>query len=222
VFVPILAQLTASVALAGTVASSAPGLRDREVFGVRYRTPAVAGFTAQVGVVSVNENGIVFPSNGGVRHWAVGAEYAVRPWWRTALIYGTFDEFRATPTTAPPSTYYRLFAVGNTFTIGHTAVTVEKLLQAPLQEHAAIHDVVVQAHGAWWDVLASSLHGSYDQPAYHFVVAEVTVRPFARLPGPLKFVGLEGGTRALPAPNADREMLVHFVAAGLFFAWVQR
>lgn len=213
----IFPQLLATASLVGMLHSGVPS-RDRETFGLRYRTPTLAGFSAQIGTMMSAENGIVDPTTGaGIRHWAVAAEYRVVSAWRVQMIYGNFDELRAEPTPLPQLTYYRFFAVGNQFTLGQTVLTVEKLLQAPLQTHAGIHDLVVRVNRAWYDLMVTSIHGSYNQPAYHFVTAEATLRPFVRFPPPFRWMGVEGGTRALPSPTADRESVVTFVGAGLFF-----
>ncbi len=211
------AQVSVSAALTGNLASSDPTLRDREVIGIRYRTPSLAGFTAQAGTLLSAENGIVRPSDGaGIRHWAVGAEYLVTKHLRAQLEYGNFDEVRPSGTTLPPFTYYRFWAVGTELTLGQTVVVLEKTLSAPHQTHAGIHDYVIQAHGEWFDLMASTLHQSSDQAPYHFAVLEATLRPFARLPQPFRYFGIEGGTRALPSVTTDAERPVTFVAMGFF------
>lgn len=214
---PLIAQLAVTAALTGSLASSTPGLRDREAFGVRYRTPALAGFTAQVGALMTAENGLIDPKTGaGVRHWAIAAEYAVTKAWRTQFIYGNFDELRGEPTALPQLEYYRFFAIGNQFQLGAASLTIEKLTAAPHQTHAGLHDVVVTLHGPWYDAMATSIRPSSNQAPYHFVTTEATIRPFIRLPVPFRYVGIEGGTRALPSLVADREALVTFLGAGVF------
>lgn len=215
----IFCQLLATASLTASLVSHGhPGI-DRETFGIRYRTPAIERFTAQVGLLTTSENGIIHPSEGaGIRHWAVGGEYLLRPWWRASLIYGNFDELR--PHDSPlPFTYYRFGAVGSTFQLGATALTIEKVFSAMHQTHAAIHDIELQAHSVWWDVMASSVHGSPDQAPYHFLTAEATVRPLVRLPAPFCYLGVEGGTRALPSLTHDTESLVTFVSVGLFLSF---
>ena len=221
--VPLRAQVMASASLTRGMVSARPDLIDRETFGLRYRTPPLARFTLQAGVLQTTENGILHPSEGaGIRHWAVGGEYLVTKWWRAQLIYGNFDELRPHDS-ALPFTYYRFGAIGNVFQLGQTSVTVEKLISAMHETHAGIHDIVVQAHGGWFDVMIGALHGSPDQPiAYHFVTAEATVRPCFKCAVPFRYLGIEGGTRALPSPTADREVSVSFVAIGLFFSLVPR
>jgi len=91
------------------------------------------------------------------------------------------------------------------------------LIQAPLQTHAAIHDLVVQAHTPTSDAMLTSVHASYNQPAYHFVTTEVTWRPCAvRCGTPWRYLGIEAGTRGLLSRTVDTETLTHFVALGLF------
>ncbi len=220
--VPLRAQVMASASLTRGMVSARPDLIDRETFGLRYRTPPLARFTLQAGVLQTTENGILHPSEGaGIRHWAIAGEYAVTAWWRTQLIYGNFDELRPHDDTLP-FTYYRFGALGEVFQLGRTSLTLEKIFTAMHETHAAIHDVQVQAHSEFWDAMASSLHGSPDQAPYHFLVAEATVRPCARCAVPFRYLGIEGGTRALPSPTADREVSVSFVAIGLFFSLVPR
>lgn len=210
-------QVALSAALTRTVSPGRPDLIDREVFGLRYRTPVLAGFTAQAGILATVENGILHPSEGaGVRHWAVAGEYAVTRAWRAQLIYGNFDELRPHDA-ALPFTYYRFFAVGSQLQLGATVFTLEKILSAMHETHAAIHDVEFQAHSVFWDVMASSVRSSRDQAPYHFVIAEATLRPFAVLAAPFRYLGIEGGTRALPSVTVDGESAVPFLAAGLFF-----
>lgn len=215
---PLRAQLTGTASLTGTLTSSTgPPSRDREAFGVRYRTPPLGKFTVQIGALMTAENGLIEPTAGaGVRHWAIGAEYAVLPWWRAQFLYGNFDELRAMPTTLPQLTYYRFFAIGNQFRLGQTILTIEKLTSAPHQTHAGIHDIVVTAHGRWFDAMVTSLHQSSNQMPYHFLTVEATLRPFVGAPVPFRYLGVEGGTRALPSMTADREVLIPFVALGLF------
>ena len=213
----LFAQLTATAALTASMLSTASA-HDREVFGVRYRTPVVAGLSLHAGVLSTNENGLLHPGDAaGIRHWAVAGEYAVTSWWRTQLIYGNFDEAR--PHDSPlPFTYYRFGALGEVFQLGRTSLTVEKVFSAMHETHAAIHDVEMQAHSEFWDAMASSVRSSRDQSPYHFVTVEATIRPCARCVAPFRYMGMEGGTRALPSPTTDRETLVTFISAGLFLS----
>lgn len=221
-------QLSVTAALTGPVATSDASYHDREVFGVRYRTPPVAHVTLQAGLLNITENGILRPASGqGVRHWAVGLEWnGLVPWWRASVIYGNFDERR--PSDRPlgdlvPLTYYRLVALGNEFTFGAPAhpyvLTIETLLSTPVQTHAALHDLVVRAHAPSIDAMVQHVHQSDDQAPYAFWTAEATWRPAAAAPPPWRYLGLQGGVREVPSYTADRAVPITFLGAGLFLSW---
>lgn len=212
------AQLSASVSLTGQIASQ-PNVRDREAFGVRYRTQAVGPFTVQAGVLSVSENGIANKTRAGVQHFALGAEAALASWWRTSLIYGNFDEVRGTDADATlrRTSYYRLWAVGNELHGRAGAITVERLIGAPVFDHAGLHWWTIRGRSAWLDMMAAEVSNSSDQAPYRFWVYEGTLHPFMRLGSLFKYTILTGGTRSLLDPHADRNVPIWFAALGL--AW---
>lgn len=201
-------MLTLAAQLAVTVTLAAlPGQQfgDREAFGIRYRTPALGPVTAQMGLLTVDDNGVAKKMTAGVRHFAGALELAVTPHVRTSVIYGNFDEIRNHRDGLSDRAYYRLWAVGLDFHGTDKALTVEKVVNVPVvtTTGATIHDVVVR--GRWGRVsgMATSLRSDGGMSAQHFVVAEGTFR----LVGPF---GLTGGTRAILDPDRNAELLRPF------------
>jgi hypothetical protein len=230
VILGLLLQLTAAGSIAATVASSDGFYRDRETFGVRWRSPGVemgyeAPLTLQVGVMAANENGL-FPSKSGagVRHWALALEQQFVPGLRASVIYGRFIEQRSDERPhpgLPQITYYQLLAFGVEVrdSAGHAVLTLEKLLAHPKAVHVGLHTFIARLRSPPADVMLQLIEGSEDQgTGYQFLTAEATVRPLWRLGAPWRYLGLQGGTRPVPSYSSDRSVALRFLSAGVFWS----
>ena len=217
----LAAQMSVSASVTGAVASSEGWrVRDREVYGVRYRTPSLGRLTAQVGVVATAENGIVFPSDGeGMRHWAAAAEYRVARGVRVSGIFGNIVEIRDASLTrpgVPPIAYYQLTAAGVEWSGPRGLARVERLLSTPAIKTTALHKWVVQVRSPYVDVLGQWIASGPGQAVYRFPVAAVTVRPWARRSVPWKYVGGEWGSRTLLSYTENRHILLRYAAVGVY------
>lgn len=211
---------TVSVSVNATSSDGWHRSRDRQIYGLRYRTPPVRKVTLQGGVMATVENGIVFPTAEGMRHFAGAVEYAVTPWYRVQGIYGILLEFRDAEKVhdVPLSSYYRLWAIGQEVHGKEGSLTVERLLASPMATHAALHHWIIKGHTTHFDVMAQQVGQSPNQTPYRFWTVDGTVRPFASSPSVLRYVGLMGGTRPMLSADADRSHPMAYVGAGLTVA----
>jgi len=218
-------QLSVTASVAGNAARSDEFYRDREAFGLRYQSPAIftvnsQPFNLQAGLMMANENGL-FPSKSGegMRHWAVDAQQAFAPWLHAQLSFGRFTEQRSDDREHPGLAqldYYEFVGLGVELRRGNTAVMFEKLLAEPVSAHVALHSFVTRLSSPALDVMVQYMTNSADQPTYSFWTAEATFRPAWRAPSPWRYLGIQGGSRPVPAYDANRSVALTFLSAGLF------
>jgi hypothetical protein len=229
-----LLQLAVAGSVTLSVASGDDFYRDRETFGVRYRTPALAGLTLQAGALAANENGL-FPSKSGgaVRHWAAGLEGRVitvgRTILRASLIHGRLVEQRSEERSRltsdrsallPGTIYYTIWAVGAEVAWPRGSLTFERLVAVPVAVHVGLHRAILRIQTAPATVMVQLIESSADQPPYQFWTAEATVRPLWRQGAPWKWLGVQGGTRPVPSYTADRHVALTFLGVGVFWGGV--
>ena len=224
------AQLTAAGSVSASVTNSDDFYRDRETFGVRYRTPQLVemGYQAplklQIGLLTTNENGL-FPSKSGagIRHWAVGLEQSFNPKIKASIIYGRFIEQRSVERehiNLPAITYYQLVAVGTEITTSDVTVTFEKLLAHPKTVHIGLHTFIARLRTHPADIMIQHIKNSPDQLEYQFWSASTIVRPLYKFEAPWKWVGVEGGWRPIPSYTEDRSVNLRFLNVGMYWGGI--